>query len=68
MNMDNIPIIDKSDQARLVVRTQNMDEANRVSEQYIAQGYKSEIRKISQAGISIYEVWVTRKPDIMVAD
>ena len=48
---------------RLVARTQSIEEANKVAEQYEMQGYSSRIAKKSQGHISIYEVWVSKKPD-----
>ncbi len=48
---------------RLVARTQSIEEANKVAEQYEMQGYHSRITKKSQGHLSIYEVWVSKKPD-----
>jgi hypothetical protein len=48
---------------RLVARTQSIEEANRAAEQYEMQGYSSRIAKKSQGGLSVYEVWVSKKPD-----
>lgn len=48
---------------RLVARTQSIEEANRIAEQYETQGYVSRIAKKSQGGLSVYEVWISKRPD-----
>lgn len=48
---------------RLVARTQSIEEANKAAEQYEMQGYSSRIAKKTQGHLSIYEVWVSKKPD-----
>lgn len=52
---------------RLVARTQDLAEANRIAEQYEAQGFESEIIRKKQGSLSVFEVWVAKQPDIFVA-
>jgi hypothetical protein len=46
---------------RLVARTQSIEEANKVAEQYEMQGYSSRIEKKSQGSLALYEVWVSKR-------
>ena len=48
----------------MVGRTTNLEEANQLSEQYELQGFTTKIIKKKQGAISLYEVWVGKKPDI----
>ena len=50
---------------QLVGRTQSIEEADRLAEQYVMQGFISKIVKKSQGGIALYEVWIAKKPDII---
>lgn len=61
------PIAGPETMSRMVARTTNLEEANRVAERYEAEGYQAEIMKRSQAGITYYEVWVMKKPDVFMA-
>jgi hypothetical protein len=45
---------------RLVGRTGDIGEANIIAEQYQLQGFDARIVKKSQAGMSIYEVWIAK--------
>jgi hypothetical protein len=51
-------------QYRLVARTQSIEEANRIAEQYEMKGFKTQIVKKRQGTISIYEVWIAKEPDV----
>lgn len=53
--------------SRMVARTTSLEEANRVAEKYEAEGYKAEIVKRSKAGITFFEVWVMKRPDVFRA-
>lgn len=59
------PTITTSPTMRIVARTSSIEEANRVAEQYEAEGFDTQIVKKSQAGLSIYEVYAGKKPDIL---
>lgn len=52
---------------RLVARAQSAEEADNVAESYRMQGYKIKIVRRSQAGIPIFEVWASKRPDILSA-
>ena len=54
-------------QFRLVARTQSIEEANRIAEQYEMKGFETQIVKRMQGTIAIYEVWIAKKPDIFSA-
>lgn len=43
---------------RLITRTQNIGEAERISRQYEMQGFKTKVMRKMQGAIVIYEVWV----------
>jgi hypothetical protein len=49
---------------RLVGRTPDIAEAGMIAEQYQLQGFEVQIIKKMQAGISVYEVWASREPEI----
>ncbi len=49
---------------RCVARTPDIAEADRLAEAYQLQGYDVEVVKREQGGVSIYEVWVSREPEI----
>ena len=59
--------IGRSGQMRLVGRTQSIEEAERISKQYEAQGFKTKIVKRSQAGMDLYEVYAG-KDDVLTAE
>jgi hypothetical protein len=61
------PIIGPGKESRCVGRTPSIEEAERLSQQYELQGFEAWIIKKSQGGISIYEVWVSKEPDILAA-
>jgi hypothetical protein len=52
---------------RMVARTGSIEEANQIAERYEAQGYETQIVKKNQAGLTIYEVWAGKKPDVFTA-
>ncbi len=56
------PIAERGPMLRCVARTMSIEEANRISEQYEADGYKTEIIKRKRGEITIYEVWITGEP------
>ena len=59
------PLIGPERQARCVGRTNSIEEAERLAQQYEAQGYQTWITKKSQGGITLFEVWVSKEPDIL---
>ena len=59
------PIIGSEKEFRCVGRTQNLDEADRIAEQYRMQGYETQIIKKMQAGLAIYEIWIGKEPEIL---
>ncbi len=50
---------------RMVARTQDISEANRISDQYAMQGFDVRIVKKAQGNLAIYEVWIAKAPDIL---
>lgn len=50
-------------QERLVARTQSLEEAGRIAEQYSQQGFESWILRNEQGGIALFEVWVGKGPE-----
>jgi hypothetical protein len=67
--MERPDIISDSDpqgkRFRMVARTQSMEEANRIAEQYAMQGFEAKIVKKAQGNLALYEVWIARSPDIL---
>ena len=61
------PLIGPERQARCVGRTPSIEEATRLAEQYELQGYEAWITKKSEGGMALYEVWVSKEPDIFRA-
>jgi len=61
------PFLGPETMTRMVGRTTNLEEANRIAERYAAEGYETQILKRSQAGITYYEVWAMKKPDVFMA-
>ena len=51
------PAIEPGMQMRLVARTQSIEEANRIAEQYEFQGYETQVIKKRQGALALYEVW-----------
>ncbi len=49
---------------RMVARTADIAEAERVAESYRMQGFEAVILRKAQAGLAIYEVWVEKEPEI----
>ncbi|MEW6722447.1 MAG: hypothetical protein AB1324_04240 [Candidatus Micrarchaeota archaeon] len=50
---------------RLVARTQDIAEADRVAEQYRLQGFETKIVKKAQGALAVFEVWAAKEPDII---
>ena len=51
---------------RMVGRASSIEEANSIAQRYEAEGYETEIMKKSQAGLTVYEVWAGKKPDVFM--
>jgi hypothetical protein len=49
---------------RCVGRTQSIEEAQRVAQRYEMEGFAAEIISKTRAGITVYEVWVSKAPDV----
>jgi hypothetical protein len=47
-------------QMRLVARTQSIEEANRIAEQYESEGYETKVIKKKQGALALYEVWASK--------
>lgn len=50
---------------KCMARTQNMLEAERIAKQYRMQGYEVKINRRGQGGITLYEVWAAKEPDVL---
>jgi len=50
--------------ARCVARTQDIYEAERIVKEYELMGFEAWIIKKAQGGMTIYEVWTSKDPDI----
>jgi hypothetical protein len=61
------PILGPETMTRMVGRTTDAEEANRIAERYEAEGYDTRILRRSQAGVTFYEIWAMKKPDIFMA-
>jgi hypothetical protein len=59
-----MPDIGPSGARRCVGRTQSIEEAEMLVKKFEAQGFIAEIIRKSQAGLTLYEVWVSRQPDV----
>ena len=59
------PLIGPEKEAICVGRTTNIEEAEGISQRYELQGFKTVITKKSQGGITLYEVWASKEPDII---
>ncbi len=60
----NKPVIEPGARMRLAATTQDINEANRISEQYAMQGFQTKIVKRMQANLALYEVWIGKSPDV----
>jgi hypothetical protein len=49
---------------RLVGRTPDIAEAERIAEEWRLQGFEARIIRRSEAGMSLFEVWIGREPEI----
>jgi len=64
MERPDKPLIGPAKQFRLAGRTQSIEEANRLAEQYELQGFETRIEKRSQGSLAIYEVWIAKEPEV----
>ena len=60
-------VIGPGSRMRLVARTQDISEAERIAEQYERSGFQTKVVKQMQGSLSVYEVWIGKKPDDMPA-
>jgi hypothetical protein len=58
------PFVGPEKTVRCVGRTQNIEEANLIAQRYETEGYETEIIRKKQSGLTLYEIWVGKKPDI----
>ncbi|MEW6035861.1 MAG: hypothetical protein AB1529_04570 [Candidatus Micrarchaeota archaeon] len=58
------PFVGPEKQAILLGRTQSIDEAERLAEQFRMQGYETWITKKAQGQLAIYEVWGSKEPEV----
>jgi len=49
---------------RLVLRTMNLEEAENAANALEMKGFKTKIVRKKQGGITMYEVWAEKKPEI----
>ena len=49
---------------RLVLRTMNIEEAERAAASFEMKGFKTEIVRKKQGGLTLYELWIEKKPEI----
>jgi len=59
------PVIGPQKGAICVGRTQSIEEANRIAEQYGLQGFETWITRKSQGGMTLFEVWASKEPQIL---
>lgn len=52
------------ERGKMVARTADIAEAERIAETYRMQGFEVSILRKAQAGLAIYEVWVSKEPEI----
>ncbi|MBU0531921.1 MAG: hypothetical protein ABH983_05935 [Candidatus Micrarchaeota archaeon] len=50
---------------RMIARTQSIEEANQVSEQYQMQGFQTKIIKKKQGNLALYEVWIGKSDHLI---
>ncbi|MEM2909003.1 MAG: hypothetical protein QW171_02470 [Candidatus Bilamarchaeaceae archaeon] len=50
--------------ARCVARVLDINEAERIAEDYEMKGFKTYIIKRKQGSVALYEIWVEEKPRI----
>ncbi|HSB46455.1 MAG TPA: hypothetical protein VLD37_00460 [Candidatus Bilamarchaeum sp.] len=50
---------------RLVGKTPDIAEAERIAEEYRLQGFTVEVLRKAQAGMALYEVWASKEPEIL---
>lgn len=58
------PFVEPGHQMRMVGQTTSLDEANRIAGRYELQGFRTHIEKKTQGGLTLYQVWATKKPEI----
>ncbi len=61
------PLVGPEKRAILVARTQSIEEANRIAEQYELKGFETYIVKKTQGGVTLYEVWASKEPEVFSA-
>jgi len=59
-----VELIDRNPDFRLVGRAQSIEEAERLAQQYEAQGFMTQIIRKSMGEVTIYEVWAGKEPDV----
>jgi hypothetical protein len=60
----NKPFVGPGKHARIVARTQSLEEANKIAEHYQLQGFETQIIKKKQGSVALYEVYASKEPDI----
>lgn len=48
---------------RIVARTQSLEEADRIAEDYRLRGFDVHITRSGQGSVVLYEVWVSKEQD-----
>jgi len=61
------PFVGPPEAYRMVGRAASIEEANRIAERYEAEGYETHIVKKKEGGLTLYEVYAGKKPDIFMA-
>jgi hypothetical protein len=59
------PAVGPEKKAMLVGKTQSIEEAMRIANGYEMRGFETNITKTTQGGITLYEVWASKRPDIL---
>jgi len=65
MERPDLPVVGPEREFRLIATTTSLTEANTVAEQYSLQGYETKITRKMRTGISLYQVWIAKPPDIL---
>lgn len=58
------PFVGPGKHARMVARTQSLDEASRIAEHYQLQGFETQIVKKKQGSVVLYEIYASKEPEI----
>ncbi len=48
---------------KCIARTQNIEEAHKISKQYQLQGFTTKIIEKSESSLSLFEVWIFKKKE-----